>query len=133
MSSEQSLYERLGGYDVIAAITDDFLGRVMADERIGYYWAGDSLDTKRRDRQLIVDFLSHASGGPTFYTGRNMKTSHQGLGITTEEYDVLMVHCVASLEACGLQEAEKTDVCGFMNSLREEIVEAEIAGRAASA
>ena len=46
-----------------------------------------------------------------------MKTSHQGLGITTEEYDVLMVHCVASLEACGVREAEKTDVCGFMNSL----------------
>ncbi len=123
MSSEQSLYERLGGYDGIAAITDDFLGRVMADEKIGYYWAGDSVDTKRRDRQLIVDFLSEASGGPTFYTGRDMKKTHLGLGITTEEYDVLMVHCVASLEACGVGEAEKTDVCGFMNSLREEIVE----------
>ena len=123
MSSEQSLYERLGGYDGIAAITDDFLGRVMADEKIGYYWAGDSLDTQRRDRQLVVDFLSEASGGPTFYTGRDMKTTHHGLGITTEEYDVLMVHCVASLEACGISDAEKTDVCGFMNSLREEIVE----------
>ncbi len=123
MSSEQSLYQRLGGYDGVAAITDDFLARVMADQKIGYYWAGDSLDTKRRDRQLIVDFLSEASGGPTFYTGRDMKKTHLGLGITTEEYDVLMVHCVASLEACGVRDAEKTDVCGFMNSLREEIVE----------
>ncbi len=123
MSSEQSLYQRLGGYDGVAAITDDFLRRVMADEKIGYYWAGDSLDTKRRDRQLIVDFLSEASGGPTFYTGRDMKTTHHGLGITTEEYDVLMVHCVARLEACGISDAEKTDVCGFMNSLREDIVE----------
>ncbi len=117
------MYECLGSYDGVAAITDDFLGRVMADEKIGYYWAGDSLDTKRRDRQFIVDFLSEASGGPTFYTGRDMKTTHHGLGITTEEYDVLMVHCVASLEACGISDAEKTDVCGFMNSLREDIVE----------
>ena len=35
-SSEASLYERLGGYDVIAAVTDEFLDRLMNDPKIGY-------------------------------------------------------------------------------------------------
>ncbi len=122
-ASDASLYERLGGYDVIAAVTDEFLDRLMNDPKIGYYWAGDSLDTKRRDRQLTVDFLCEAAGGPTFYTGRNMQTSHVGLGITDSEYDLLMEHCIGTLEKLEVAEAEKADVCAFINSLRDEIVE----------
>ena len=37
--SEKSLYERLGGYDAIAAATDDLLERLTGDAEIGYYWA----------------------------------------------------------------------------------------------
>ncbi len=122
-SSEASLYERLGGYDVIAAVTDEFLDRLMNDPKIGHYWASDCLDTKRRDRQLIVDFLCEAAGGPTFYTGRDMKTSHVGLGVTDSEYNVMMEHCIGTLEKLEVGEAEKADVCAFINSLRDEIIE----------
>jgi truncated hemoglobin YjbI len=32
-------YERLGGYDAIAAVTDDFIGRLIADPSIGRFFA----------------------------------------------------------------------------------------------
>jgi hemoglobin len=120
--AEISLYERLGGYDTIAGITDSFLDRLANDPDIGYYWAADSLDTKRRDRQLIVDFLCEAAGGPTFYTGRDMKTSHEGLGITDAEYDNMLTHCRATLDEFELPQDVKSDVGGFIESLRPEIV-----------
>ena len=119
---EESLYTRLGGYDAIAAVTDEFLARLMSDPTIGYYWAGDSNDTKRRDRQFIVDFMCEAAGGTSFYTGRDMKVSHEGLGITEQEYDVLMEHCVATLDKFEVPEREKNDVCSFLNGLRVDIV-----------
>ena len=119
---EESLYTRLGGYDAIAAVTDEFLARLMSDPTIGYYWAGDSNDTKRRDRQFIVDFMCEAAGGPSFYTGRNMKITHEGLGISEHEYDILMEHCVATLDKFEVPEREKNDVCSFLNGLREDIV-----------
>ncbi len=122
-SSEASLYERLGGYDAIATITDEFRDRLMNDPKIVHYWASECLDKKRRDRQLIVDFLCEAAGGPTFYTGREMQTSHTGLGITDAEYDILMEHCIGTLEKLEVAGAEKADVCAFVNSLRDEIVE----------
>ncbi len=124
MSSERSLYERLGGYDGIAAITDDFLGRVMADEKIGYYWAGDSQDTRRRDRQLIVDFLSEASGGPTFYTGRDMKTSHEGLDISQDDWEVFMRHTIEALENVEIHDKEMDDCLAVIENLSADIVEA---------
>ncbi len=33
---EKSLYERLGGYNAIAAVVDDFVGRLVADKQLGY-------------------------------------------------------------------------------------------------
>ncbi len=121
--AELSLYERLGGYDAIAAITDDFLARVHTDPKIGHFWSGQSDDTKRSERQLIVDFLCTASGGPVNYTGRDMRLSHQGLGIDESDYDVLMVHCIATLDKFNVSETEKADVCSFMESLRDGIIQ----------
>ena len=36
-SSAPSLYKRLGGYDAIAAVTDDFLGRLAADKQMSRF------------------------------------------------------------------------------------------------
>ena len=37
-SSAPSLYKRLGGYDAIAAVTDDFLGRLAADKQMSRFF-----------------------------------------------------------------------------------------------
>jgi len=123
--TEESLYKRLGGYDAIAAVTDDFLERVMGDPQIGGYWKGDSNDTKRRDRQLVVDFICEAAGGPVYYTGRDMRTSHDGLGISESEWQVLMRHAIASLDRFEVPEKEKGEVLSFLDSLKGDIVEKE--------
>ncbi len=120
--SDAPLYERLGGYDAIAAVTDEFLGRLQVDPLLSSYWAGHSDDTMRKERQLIVDFFVEATGGPVFYTGRDMITSHTGLGISETEYDQMMVHCVATLDSFNVAEREKNEVCAFLDGLRTEIV-----------
>ena len=45
-----SLYHRLGGYDAIAAATDELLARLMGDPRLRDYWKGASHDNQRRAR-----------------------------------------------------------------------------------
>jgi hemoglobin len=95
---ELSLYKRLGGYDAVAAAVDDLLQRLHSDPQLGGYWKGTSRDSHRRDRQLIVDYMVEASGGPAFYTGRDMKTSHVGLSISDSDWQVFMLHATATLE-----------------------------------
>ena len=79
----KSLYERLGGYDAIAAVTDDLLARLLNDPQLGVFWKGHSENSLRRDRQLVVNYMYEAAGGPVFYTGRDMQTSHKGLGLVS--------------------------------------------------
>lgn len=124
-SSEKSLYERIGGYDAIAAATDDLLERLTSDHEIGYYWAGHSTDSMKRDRQLIVDFLCEALGGPVIYRGRDMKTSHVGLGIGERDWEVFVNHTVATLDKFEVPEPERSEFLAAAASLKGDIVESE--------
>jgi len=122
-SQDKSLYERVGGYDVIAAMTDDLLQRVTKDPLIGDYWKGHSYDSMKRDRQLIVDFLCESTGGPVIYMGRDMKTSHDGLGITESDWDVFIKHTVAMLDKFVLSKKENEDCLAAILGLKDDMVE----------
>jgi hemoglobin len=122
-TTDQSLYQRLGGYDAIAAATDDLLARLQADPQLKDYWKGASTSNRRKARQLIVDFMTEAAGGPAYYTGRDMQTSHDGMHISQSDWDVFMRHSAATLEHFGVPERESQEVLAFFTSLKGEIVE----------
>jgi hemoglobin len=124
LDPEKSLYHRLGGYDAIAAFVDDLLPRLTADPQIGVYWKGKCKDSMKKDRQLVVDFLCAATGGTVNYLGRDMKTSHEGLGISESDWDIFVRHSIASLEDLGVAENEKTEFLSAAAALKGDIVEA---------
>ena len=119
-----SLYERLGGYDGVAAIVDDLLPRLHGDPQLGVYWKGKCKDSLNKDRQLIVDFMASAFGGPAFYLGRDMKTSHDGLGITESEWNRFMEHVVSTLNNVAIPDREAVEFLAAASSLKGDIVAA---------
>ena len=124
LDPKESLYHRLGGYDAIAAVVDDLLPRLTSDPQIGVYWKGKCKDSMKKDRQLVVDFLCQATGGPINYLGRDMKTSHEGLGISDSDWDVFVRHTIASLKDLGVGETEKAEFLAAAASLKGDVVEA---------
>lgn len=122
-AKEKSLYERLGGYDAVAAVVDDFVGRLVQDPQFAKFFAGFSNDSKKRIRQHIVDQFCAAAGGPCLYTGRDMRTTHQGIGITEADWNAAAKHLVASLDKFKVPKREKDDLLAFVSGLKKEIVE----------
>jgi len=121
--SKDSLYSRLGGYDAIAAVLDDLLPRLRDDPRLRRFWTSPrSIDSNNSERQLAVDFISASAGGPTFYLGRDMKTSHKGMGIDQDDYAAFKKHMAATLEKFNVPERERNDVMSFISSLESDIV-----------
>ena len=119
-----SLYTRLGGYDAIAAVVDDLLPRLRSDELLSRFWTSPrSVNTHNRERQLAVDFIVSAAGGPTFYLGRNMKASHEGMGITKPDYAAFMRCLSATMDKFEVREPERGEVVAFAISLEPDIVE----------
>ena len=123
MASEKSMYEALGGHDAIAAASDDLLQRLTSDPDVGFYWRGHSTDSMKRDRQLLVDFLCEATGGPVIYRGRDKKTSHTGLNISESEWQIFVSHTTATLEKFQVPQQEKEEFLACAESLKAEIVE----------
>jgi hemoglobin len=120
--TDQTLYHRLGGYDALAAATDDLLARLQGDPRLRDYWKGASHANRRQARQRIVDFMVEAAGGPAYYTGRDMEQSHDGMRIDDEDWAVFMRHAAATLEHFEVPERETAEVLAFFASLKSAIV-----------
>ncbi len=121
--TKRSLYERLGGYNAVAAVVDDFVGRLVADKQFERFFVGHSTDSKKRIRQHIVDQFCAAAGGPCIYTGRTMKDSHAGLNISEADWDAAARHLVATLDKFKVPEPEKKDLLAFVTGLKADIVE----------
>ncbi|HXX84826.1 MAG TPA: group 1 truncated hemoglobin [Casimicrobiaceae bacterium] len=118
-----TLYKRLGGYDALAAVTDDFLARLSGDPQFAKFFAGHGTDSIKRIRQHIVDQLCAATGGPCVYTGRDMKTAHGGLGITEKDWDVSVKDLIATLDKFNVPAKEKDEVLSAIGGLKKDIVE----------
>ena len=71
----------------------------------------------------FVDFLGAAFGGPVVYLGRTMQMSHEGLGITEEEWRRFIEHVEATLRNLAIAEREAVEFLGAAESLKAEIVE----------
>ena len=121
--SRQSLYKRLGGYDVIAAFVHDLMPRLRNDPALAGYWKGISEDSAKRGDQLLINFICAAFDGPVYYAGRDMKTSHKGLGITEAEWDMFMPHVAAALDSVGAPPVEKAEFLAITEGLKWDIVD----------
>ena len=120
---KKTLYARLGGYDAIAAVVDDFVGRLVADKRFTKFFVGHSEDSLHKIRMHVIDQLCAAAGGPCIYIGRDMRTSHHGLGITNDDWDASAKHLVESLDKFKVPQAEKDELLAIVSTLKKDIVD----------
>ena|ERR1700730_17533023 len=122
VAAQDSLYKRLGGYDALAAVTDDFISRLVTDPKLGRFFVGLSTDSKIRIRQHVVDFLCVATGGPCKYTGRDMVTAHTGLNITDDDWTISVKHLGATLDKFKVPAREQQEVVSAIAPLKSQIV-----------
>jgi hemoglobin len=124
-TSASDLYARLGGYDFIAKFVDTAFPRVAAHPQLSRLFKGHSQDSQVRQRQLIIDALCQATGGPCAYTGRAMKPVHTGLGITDADWTVFVGILKGALEELKVAPAERKDFLELLgHRFKPDVVEA---------
>ena len=120
-----SLYERLGGVFAIATVVDDFIDRVMADQRLN---ANPKVDEAHHKvppagfKYLVTEQVCWASGGPQTYTGRSMHDSHAELEITEEEWQAFLDDFRQTLDKFEVPAQEQSELFAIVESTKEDIV-----------
>jgi hemoglobin len=121
--ADSTLYQRVGGYDVIAAFVDELFHMLKGDARFSRFGVGRSIDSHQRARQLLVDQICNLAGRPCLYIGRDMKTSHVGLGITEDEWEINLDYTRHALRKLSVGKREINEVVALFQGYKAEIVE----------
>jgi hemoglobin len=124
-AAKNTLYDRLGGRTAIVAVVDDFVANCAADKRINAFFAATAADKPRmtKFKDNLVNQICEASGGPCKYTGKDMKTAHQGMGISSADFDALVEDLVKSLDKFKVAKADKDALLAVLGPMKTQIVE----------
>lgn len=117
-----TLYERLGRYDGIARITDEYLRGVRSDPQLTRF-IGRGTDSLVRARQLLKEQLCAMTGGPCAYIGRDMKTAHGGLGITEADWSLNVKYMSAAVAKAHVADGDRDEFLALIEALKQQIVE----------
>jgi hemoglobin len=120
-----SLYDRLGGIYNIATVVDDFIDRIMVDDRLN---ANPRVDEAHHRvlppgfKYLVTEQVAEAAGGPQRYTGRSMGDTHRDLLITEQEWDAFIDDFNQSLDKFQVPEQERSELLAIIDSTKDAIV-----------
>ena len=121
--TEPSLYRRLGGYDVIAAIIDNVIARLRTDPR--FSGAGDYLHL--RGRHQLVGRLCELAGGPCIYLSSEFHISSSGMGFTEKGWKATRKYMARTLSDLHVARRESDEVIALWTRHKDEIVDNPIA------
>lgn len=119
---ENSLYVRMGGYDAISNVIDDFLTKSWADPRISHFFIGMGTDTRNRLRQKNKNLMCFTTGGPCKPINRPLEVVHVGLGITDTDFYIIVDHIMVSLKKFDVGDKERKELHAKLLSLKPKIV-----------
>lgn len=118
-----TLYERLGGADAVNAAVDIFYRKMLADDRVNYFF-----DNTDMDRQIAKQksFLTMVFGGPNNYTGKDMREGHKHLikrGLNDTHVDIVIEHLGSTLKELGVPDEDISEVASIANSVRDDVLD----------
>ncbi len=128
---KMSLWEKLGGETNVKKVVEDFVNAAAADPKVDFF----RTETLKNDKykldatgvtklkQLLVDQISAATGGPREYKGKSMKEVHKGMAITEEQFDALAGHLKAALEKNKAMPEDVKTVMTVIGGTKADIVE----------
>jgi len=125
LAQDKPLYERLGGYDAVSAVVDDFAAKLFSDPVVGKRFFGMSDDSREGFRQKNKNLVCKVTGGPCKIISRSAKVTHGGLGIKASEFNIVVQHLVDTLNKFQVPAKEQKELLAIIGTLRPDIVEVE--------
>lgn len=114
-----TLYERIGGEAAIEAAVVSFYERMMADPALARFF--EHLDVAAQIRKQIA-FMTMAFGGPSTYSGKDLRTAHARLGLADAHFDALERHMTETLKDLGVDEATTAEVLSVIEGTRDDVL-----------
>lgn len=117
--AKPSLYERIGGKEVLYRISAETLDRVAEDPKTMRSFDGVKMDLLK---ESLTNFLCVETGGDCVYEGEPMENSHADAEITVAEFE-LMVHTMREvMDHNNVDTREKNELLKILAPMKKDVV-----------
>jgi hemoglobin len=117
-----TLYERIGGKPAVDAAVDLFYAKVLADKRTSPFFSAVDIKAQAAKQKA---FLTMVFGGPTKYTGKDMRKAHEHLmklGLNDSHVDAVIELLGQTLSELGVGGKEISEIAAIANSVRNDVL-----------
>ena len=121
-SNTPSLYEQLGGEAAVNAAVDIFYRKVLRDDRIKQFFDGVDMDKQAAKQKA---FLTMALGGPSNYTGEDMRKGHAHLvarGLNDAHFNAVVEDLGATLKELNVPDALIAQAAALVETTRKDVL-----------
>ena len=121
-TTNQSLFDQIGGEAAVNAAVDIFYRKVLNDYRINRFF--DNVDMEQQAAKQKA-FLTMAFGGPNNYTGTDMRNAHARLvkmGLNDSHFDAVMEHLGGTLKELNVPDNLISQVAAIAESTRNDVL-----------
>lgn len=118
MSTDDQLFERLGGAEGLQSLVEAMYARVFADPKLAPFFKHTSVERLHR---MQFQFLASALDGPVEYTGAELGAIHTGRGVTGAHFAAFCGHFADTLEAAGIAGADVDSCLGRLATYKDKV------------
>jgi len=114
-----SLYDQIGGEASMSAAVELFYKKVLADDRVNYFFDDINMKVQKRKQQA---FLSAALGGPTPWEGKDLRKAHSDMDLTEVHFNAIAEHLQATLEELKVKKELIDQIMAIVASTKKDVL-----------
>jgi hemoglobin len=113
------VFQSFGGKAGISKVVDDFLAIWQADPRISKRLQDADVE---RLGLMLKEQINQLTGGPAVYSGKDMKTVHDGMDIRNVEFNALAEDLQLAMEKNGISSRAQNKLLAKLAPMQKVIV-----------
>lgn len=118
-STEESLYNEIGGAPKVAEIVDNFIYEIEYDPVILAYFEGSDIE---RFRTKLTEQLCMVTNGPCNYTGDSMERVHGGMNITEADFNRTVDLLINAMNKAGVSHRHQNRILSELAPMRDQML-----------
>ena len=119
VDAEERLFVRLGGEAKLKAAVDELIDVILKDERINFAFAETDLPKFKR---LLYTQLCELAAGPCIYDGRDMRTAHAKLPLTSAHFNALTEDLYFAFDRVGVSYPGQTELIALLAPMKRDVL-----------
>lgn len=119
---EETLFDKIGGKNAVELASIKLYYHILEDDRINGFFK--DIDIKKQSIKMNA-FLTYIFGGPSLYTGRNMRNSHKAVverGLNDSHVDAMLENIHTTLNEMEIEQDIQKQVLAKLEKHRDDVL-----------